>query len=503
MSVRPVLLVAALATALALAAGACGGDGGGDLASGAEIAPASSAILVSIDTDFDGDQWETAEDLIEKFPSGREELQKLPGMLEDEDVDFERDVKPAVGPEVNLVLLDFADEDALVILTQPEDEAKWRELVGKSDEPAVTAEVEGGWWAAAESQELLDRFVEARGDDSLASSDAFEETMDELPGEALATLYVNGEALSTYVRAESETTPEERQSFECLFGGADVSSMAFSLAAEDDGARFGGAVPTGDREVPDEYASELAAELPEGALFFGSVRDLGRQIRDVLRCVSDANQDAAAQIAQAELALGVSLEEDLLPLFDGETAYALYRPAESQLAQATDGFGLPTITLVTEVEDEARARELADRIADRASAFLGGVSVADADVGGIAARRVTVGGQGSLFYAVFDGKLVLTSTEDGLLGFGEEGPRLSEDEEYEGAREAAGAPDEAAGFAYANVAQALDVLYGFFEGVPGGPPSETRDELRPLRSLFFWSEADDDMTTFEGFLRIE
>ncbi len=500
---RAVHLVTALIAASLVVAAGCGGDGAGDLASGADVVPSSAALFVSFDSDFDGDQWQAAENLVAKFPGGRDALRSLPREFGEEDVDFERDVKPAVGPEVDLVLLDFEDDqEAAIVLTQPADEAKWRELLRKGDEPGVTEEIDGGWWAGAESQEVLDRFKDARDDDSLAESDAFEQAMDELPDEALATVFVNGAALTAQLRQDAETTPEERQALECVLGGGDVPSLTFGLAAEDDGFRLSGAYPTEDREAPESGSAELAGELPAGALLVGSVRDLGRQIRDVLRCATDANQEARMQLAQAELALGLSFEEDVLPLFDGETAYAVYRASESGAGQAPT-FGVPAVTVVTDVEDEARAREVVDQITARASAFMDGVEVADADVGGIDAKRVTVPNEGTLFYAVFDGKLVLTSTEEGLLGFREEGARLADDEAYKGARETAGAPDEAAGVLYANVADLADLVLGAFMGLPGGPPPDTQASLEPLRSLFLWAEADDDMTTFEGFLEIE
>ncbi len=502
---RSASLLAALLTAALLVAAGCGGDGAGDMGSGADVVPASAALFLSVNTDFDGDQWQAAEDLVAKFPGGRDALRSLPRRFEeDADVDFERDVKPAVGPEVDLVLLDFEDdEDAAVLLTQPADETKWRELLRKGDEPAVTEEIKGGWWAAAESQEVLDRFKDARGDDSLAESDAFEQAMEDLPDEALATAFVNGAALTAQLRQDSETTPEEREALECVLGGGDVPSLSFGLAAEDDGFRLSGAFPTGDREAPESGSAELAEELPAGALVFGSIRDLGRQLRDVLRCVTDANEEARTQLMQAELGLGLSFEEDILPLFDGETAYAVYPVSESGAGEASTPFGAPAVTLVTDVEDEARARAIADQITARASAFLDGVDVADADIAGIGAKRVTVPNQGALFYAVFDGKLVLTSTEEGLRGFREEGARLGDDEAYEGAREAAGAPDETAGFLYVNVGEFADLFLGAFMGLPGGPPPDTQETVEPLRSLFLWGEADEEMTTFEGFLEIE
>ena len=329
--------------------------------------------------------------------------------------------------------------------------------------------------------------------------------MGELPDDAVAKVFLNGEPLTTALRTDPETTPQERQMLECFLGEGEVPSMAFAVAAEDDGVRGSGAVLTERGDDVENGASRFADELPAEALFFWSARDIGGQVRDILRCASDADEEFARQLAQAELGLGLSIEEDILPLFEGETAYALYRPAESELAQDTGGITIPTITIATEVEDEARAREVADRLAQRASMFVEGVEVADVDVGGIAAKRVTLPDAGgtSVLYAVFDGKLVLTSTEAGLLAFREEGPRLSDDEAYQGARDAAGAPDEAAGFGYANVTALIDLFLGYVEGLPGGPAPDRREAVEPLPSLFLWTESGDGKATLEGFLRIE
>ena len=148
-SVRLLSVLAACFAVLPLVAG-CGSSAPAG-PEGASIAPASSELFVTLDTSFDSEQWTTAGDLLAKFPDGDRGIDYILGQLGEQGVDFERDIKPALGPETDIVGLDlFADEGMFVGLTQPDDEPKLEELLAKSDEPVVTREIEG-WTAFAYS----------------------------------------------------------------------------------------------------------------------------------------------------------------------------------------------------------------------------------------------------------------------------------------------------------------------------------------------------------------
>jgi hypothetical protein len=498
-------LPALLAAAGALAVAGCGGDagGGGDLGSGADLAPAAAALFVAVNTDFEGEQWQAAERLVSRFPAGQEALAELRRELRADELDFEQDIKPAVGAEVDIVVTDLNAEENAVVLTQPKDAAKWREVVGSGDDPGVTEELEDGWWVAAETQEAIDAFKSARGEDSLAENDAFTDAMDELPEERLASLYASGEALTGQLESEAELDPDERAAFQCLLGNARVPSLAFAVAAEENGARLSGAVRAEDVEAPDESSSELADKLPAGALAVLSANNLAEQARTFLRCAEDADPEFSRELGEIESALGLSVEEDVLPLFEGETAVAVYPAAEAQAAALQEGSPLapPLVTLVTEVDDEERARGVADQIA-ALSRLGGGAQTEDVEIAGVRAKRVTLEGA-EILYAVFDGLLVATTGEEGISRLREEGDRLADDQEFGDVREAAGAPGETTGFLYADVGQAIELAFSFAESFGGEADDEARENLEPLRSLFFWGEVDGDMIGVEGFLRID
>ncbi len=496
-------LPALLAALGVLAVSGCGGDGsGGALGSGADLVPSEAAFFASVNTDFEGDQWQAAERLVMRFPAAQEALDELRRHLESDDLDFERDVKPAVGPEVDIVVVDPAAEDDAVVLTQPKDEEKWRQAVTRGDDPGVTEELEDGWWVAAETQQALDAFESARRDESLAEDNAFTDAIAELPEERLATVYVSGEALTEELAAEGELAEDDRAALRCLLGNERIPSLVFALTAEEDGAHVSGAVRAEDAEQPDESASALVDKLPAGPLAVVSVNNVAEQARAFLRCGENADPDFSQQLGELETVLGLSVDEDILPLFRGETVLAVYPAAEEGTASEEGSpVASPLVTLATEVDDEDRARRVTDQIA--ALARLGDrVETEDVEIAGVRAKRVTTDDV-ELFYAVFDGLLVATTAEEGIARIREDGDRLADDARFGDARAAAGAPDETTGFLYADVTQAIDLAFRFADGVGDGLDGEARGNLEPLRSVFLWGEVNGDVIGFEGFLRID
>jgi hypothetical protein len=72
----PRLLLLVLALGVALAVAACGSSGSGESAgadvgtvAGADVMPQGTAALVAIDTDAEGEQWQAAEALAQRFPA--------------------------------------------------------------------------------------------------------------------------------------------------------------------------------------------------------------------------------------------------------------------------------------------------------------------------------------------------------------------------------------------------------------------------------------------------
>jgi len=138
---------AAVLAALALLGAGCGGSSkskqsasGGP--SGAEVIPASAPAFLAVDTDLSSDQVKQADTLSKKFPGRAKALAQIQQQLTKDGIDFQTDVKPALGPEIDVAWLDLADNGAnAVAVTQPKDKAKLEALVAKGNKKDPTSKL--------------------------------------------------------------------------------------------------------------------------------------------------------------------------------------------------------------------------------------------------------------------------------------------------------------------------------------------------------------------------
>ena len=490
--VRLRALAVALVTGLAVVAAGCGGgSGGASSAGGADIAPASSPLFISVNTDLEGDQITTFRTLLDKFPGSDGLLRMALAELEQKDVDFEQDVKPALGPELDIVLLDLGQggetsNPEVVALLQPNDPAKLDALLEKDTDgtPTVKEEVDG-WTVLAESQASIDRFKEMRSGGTLADSGRFADAMEGLPDDALARAYVNADAI---VKSYQETgAPLSAQAFDQLFPNG-VPSVGATVSAEEGGLRF---QATGKTTQPtDTFEASLPDELPAGALAYVGFNNLAKGVRESLKSAGEANDQFDQQLGQIELVLGLSIDRDVLPLFEQEGAIAVY-PAAS-------GSGFPGIQLVVKVDDQEQAVGTIDKVLARAAQFLPGIPTPRSiDIGGVKAKAVEYQGT-TIIYAGFDGKLVITNTADTIQAMQGSGEKLSDDQTYTSARENADVPGETSGIFYVNLNSAFDVVQSLSE-----QPPQVQENVEPLDSFLLYSTADDGRVTVSGFLAIE
>src|SRR5262245_27798596 len=103
------LFLTAVIAASLLVAG-CGGKSI-DGVRGASIVPATAAAFIAIDSDPQSAQWQNANELADKFPSRQKAIAQVEDSLRSEsNLDFEKDVEPALGPELDFVWLDFKND---------------------------------------------------------------------------------------------------------------------------------------------------------------------------------------------------------------------------------------------------------------------------------------------------------------------------------------------------------------------------------------------------------
>jgi hypothetical protein len=484
-----------LLVAIALGLTACGANReAGSVPAGADFAPASAAVYVSGVTDPASSQWEKADKLLGRFPGREKLLANARKELKQDDVTWERDVKPALGEEISIVVLNFEDADHnTVLFTKPKDEVKFNKLLESGEDSPVHRKIDG-WTVFADNEKSLDNFAAAHSaGNSLSDESEFKAAMRDLPDDAALRGYVSGKSIYDTIAKEAVTDPDARafQRFSQNLG--QIESVAFSVAAEDDGVAVAAAYKTNGGAKIGNFSPELDDVLPSGALVYVSYGNLEDFLNNTLVSADKNFPEFKAQRTEIEDALGFTLRDDLFPLFSKEGALAIYRGGEL----------VPNVLFALRVPDEAKAKHVVDRLAALAS--LGGQESHTVTIHGVEAKVIAIPDAGvSIFAAVSDGNAYASNSKAALEQALGDGEKLADDDLYQEARGAADAPDEAASFVYLNLKAGLPYVFDFAEvGEPGSITPDVTENKKPLQSALLYAKQDGDRTTLSGFVVIK
>ncbi len=221
-------------------------------------------------------------------------------------------------------------------------------------------------------------------------------------------------------------------------GDGEFEWAAFALTAEEEGLRLAGRVRGGSGEA-EPVASDLLAEVPG----------------DVLAVLAFGGGLVPSELPNP---LGVDLRPIAELLAGGGVVWA--RP----------GLPVPEVTaLLPEGE--------ADQLDALVRTFLGQEPEA-AELDGRPAKRVRVGSV-TITYGEVDGRLVITTAAaPGASG------RLTDDRDFQDAREVSGMPDETNGFLYVNLRRIVPLL-GFL-----GADDELSRNLEPIASVLAFATGE-------------
>ena len=480
---RPLLsfLVALLALPLAACGGGGGGGGKGGSATtsgdgGAAIVPKTAPLLIRLDTTFDSPQWTALNALLKEFPDG----EKLFSGIAGPGVDFEQDVKPALGPETDLFALNGQDlrNDVFVGATQPDDQAQFESLLAKGENKPVSEEIEG-WQVIADKRETIDRYKVAKRGGALADSADYKAAIESLPPAAVATVYVDGPTLSRELSKDAKTGTGSGP----VPGVGRISWLAGAVSAEEKGFALDLRLKGDEIEVT-PFTSELAAQVPADVALFVDVKGLDATLEEARRMPA-----LQKQLGEAQKSLG-GLIDEIIALFKGETAITV-RP----VGTATE------YTLVVTVDDEAQASATLDKLATLLGAFTQSAPE-PLSVGGVPAHKLSLG-KSAIYYTVFDGKLVVTNAEGGITGL-QQGPRLADSQAYKDIAEAAGLPDQSTGIVYADVPRLLPLLDTLAKSSKDGKPipPEVKRNLEALSTALLYGSVDGDVLSLKGFAAV-
>ena len=472
MALRRVCLLLSLLATSALLAGCAGSEQtGASVPDSASLAPADAAAFATLTTDQDSSQWQRAGSLWERV-TGNDE--GIGGAIDEifgaRGLDWEADVAPAIGPEVVLVV---TADTRMVVLLEPDSEAKLDALLAKSGAEFARAEIEGRVALAEKAADLTAyRTALARG--TIEENPAFLAGLGALPAESLGLMWVDLAAVTEELGSIVEQTTSQK-----LEVGLDWLSAA--LSAEDDGMllAFGARTPGGgDTHYEPVLFDRVPADAVAAFSFGGTQGALDRIQGQV-----DVGEIAGA----IEKATGISVE-GLLDALTGEGVLYV-RPGEE----------IPEVTLALAPPDPDKTWKTVDdlvhELAEEAKTTVSTSTEQGVEVSKLVVDDVTVR------YARLDEKtIVVTTGADALQLLAGDGDKLVDSEGFVRAADDVELGERTKGFLYVDVDGLLPVIEGF---AGGAVPPDATEGFEALDSFILQTSGAGDVTRVSGFVRVK
>ena len=303
--------VAALAAGLLLVVSGCGSSGTTTSANlgrdAAALVPPDAIAFVSVDGNLNSDQWRRLDELTRGLQLRTRVLDQVHRALRQAQLDFNQDVRPAIGNELDVAVLGLeGGKPEAIVLAQPENVNKLRSLVAAYDQHAEGYRVEqvADWSVVADSQEAFDKVRQAESGRSLAGVPWFQDASDQVSGNALARAYASGDALRALPGAIGGL----------IRAGGSPRWVAARFAVEQGAVRLelhmGSPSP-----APTPYSPQLLRDVPSGAVLAVSFKNLDRPLGRLA-----ADPALRGSLHQLERYLGVPFAR-LAPALAGEGAF--------------------------------------------------------------------------------------------------------------------------------------------------------------------------------------
>jgi hypothetical protein len=476
---RLILVLGALALGLA----GCGGTTNASTAAG-DIVPASVPLFVALDTDLDSSQWRAVDALASKFPDKQQAIDSINQQLLKKGLDWNRDLKPALGPELDVVTLDLAHPDETVALMQPKDEGAFERAVkkGNSGDPSskLVYEKFHGWTVMSDKQTAIDAFKQASdaAKRTLSDDKNFSAAMGKA-SDGILRAYVNGE--SVMAAAGKFMGPNAGSSFRNL---GTLDWLLMTLRAKSDGIAWDTTV----HGTPGKAFKNVQAHASDGSLqklvptdallylaFHGSKGMLG-----------GLGSNPIMQQFGAK-GLGTALKQ-AGTILTGENA--LYVRAGTK--------EVPEVTFIAAPGAGVDGAATLDRVLSRFSNELSGRPKRTTIAG--VPTRVIGAGPIAVRYANVKGRLVITDLPSGIVFAQTGGKTLADSQEYQDAAASSGLPTSPHVMLYVDIHSTIPVINRF-----GGAriPAEMQRNLKPLRSAVEYAVSRSHELQITFFLRIK
>lgn len=410
-----------------LFAAGCGGgdDSSSALDSALAYLPKDTPLAIVLETDVGGDQYMKLGAVIDKFPFGDQITANLLQQLERSSggIDFNQDVKPVLGnpvvigaPSADAIT---ADPNMFVLAAKVKDKGALDELIDKlnprkvGEASGATLYEDGGTFVAVEDDMVVYANDESRLKSALERADAddhfdedrFEDALDGLPGNALARIYTDVEAL---LKNDPGTADARR----VKWIGA-LRTLGITARARDDAivVDFRGRTEgdLSDEDLPIAPGDEAPPIIERSGEIGLGVRDPAHIVRFGEAAGQAIDPAGFGDYAQAKRTidkqLGVSLDDDLIGQLTGNVSAGI----------AIDGgFGVRA-----ELNDPRAFERTLAKVADVLPSFAEGA--------GFGTVRLSKPRGGADFYALSqpDGDSVVFGVADDVLVVASDARRAS------------------------------------------------------------------------------
>ncbi|MGH2982488.1 MAG: DUF3352 domain-containing protein [Solirubrobacterales bacterium] len=482
------------------------------------LVPAGAQAYLQIELDPDSTQFSTAEDVASRLPHFDQILQGVfnrlgpaPGL------DLRREVGGWLGEEAAVALVGRGQPQPLALLAIGDEAGARRFAAGLAEgRPRRIAGGEtpirayrnglafaelGGFLALGTVSSVRAAGAASAGRGrALADSEAADAALDPLPDLRLAHAYLSPRGIKRQLAGRgglaSQLDPFVDFSASRGLGAALVADQdGFELALESNlDPRKLNANPTFFQTFP-SFDPSLAGEFSPETLLYLDIADPAQTVLALLRQASRTAPSLVGAFNRFEGQLsraGVDFERGVLPLLGGEAAVGVALGPR------------PNVTGVFTDIDEGRAREEIARlqvplIAALSPARTGQAPSFEAErIGDVVMRSVRLSPRLNLAYAIFDGKLVVSSSPQGVRQAVEGEDSLAGTEPFQGATK------RASGGVSALVFLSLEGLVRRAE--PLGLDRIVRgfaEDISRLRGLGVSVKSDEDSLNTTFFLDIE
>ena len=502
------LILAGLAAALVvvvvvvLALGGGGSNASAPVTAAARLVPGDALVYVHVATDPGRDVNKRAGKVAAKFPSYRSLRDQIVERLATPGgkVSFERDIQPWLGKDAALALLNAGSQTAgSLVLLDVADAKAARAFVARSAPAQATTTYHGvtlrrggdvtsafiGRYLAIGQDATVRAAVDVRDGRRKALPDeaVYKRAIAGMPAGRVADAYASADGVSRLLAPQGGVLGFVGT----LLTNPALDGAALALTPDAPGARIwehsalDPAKAKRSTSPFDTFEPTLTGDVPKNAIAYLGITHLDKAIGPLLNLAGGAGGSLGALLEAARQGIskqtGVDVQRDVVSLFAGEVALVI-----------SPGNAGPILTVITHTKDEARTRTVLAKLQAPIAKLLAPAGAGPGAVpsfetrdvgGGVKASGIRLGATLEIDYAVFAGKLVISTGLDGIRAV-REGGGLDRRQDYRDVL--AGHPKRVTSLIFLDFNQLLDLAEQ--SGLNDSPSyARIRNDLRRVRTV--------------------